>query len=171
MIRWRPAWTGPLLLLTTGAAMLAWTWRAWPDPLVDFGRELYVPWRLAQGDQLFTDVAWFNGPLSQHWNALLFQAFGEGFSVLVWSNLAVLAASVAMLHGLIRRLTADWVRPSNSPACVVVPVAITARRASSCLSFISYVPQGDQKFSLPNQYAILTYQKAYFELQFIHTRF
>jgi hypothetical protein len=59
------AWVGPLLLIGTGAAMVWWTWGAWPDPLVDFGRELYVPWRLAQGGRLFTDIAWFSGPLSQ----------------------------------------------------------------------------------------------------------
>ena len=100
----RAAWIGPLLLLSAGSAMLTWTWRAWPDPIVDFGRELYVPWRLAQGDALYTDVAWFNGPLSQHWNALLFRAFGAGFSVIVWSNVAVLLATVAMLHALIARL-------------------------------------------------------------------
>ena len=47
---------GPVIVAATGLALLAWTWRAWPDPLVDFGRELYVPWRLAEGDALFRDV-------------------------------------------------------------------------------------------------------------------
>jgi hypothetical protein len=98
-------WAGPALLVVTGAALLAWTWRAWPDPLVDFGRELYVPWRLAEGDALFTDIAWFNGPLSQYWNALLFRAFGPGLTVLVWSNLLVLTACVCMLYGLIVRFS------------------------------------------------------------------
>ena len=96
---------GPLLLVATGIAMLWWTWGAWPDPLVDFGRELYVPWRLAEGDALFTDIAWFNGPLSQYLNALLFQVLGPGLSVLVWSNALVLTASVAMLYSLIARLS------------------------------------------------------------------
>jgi hypothetical protein len=101
---WR-CWVGPLLLIGTGAAMVWWTWGAWPDPLVDFGRELYVPWRLAQGDRLFTDIAWFSGPLSQHWNALLFRTFGPGLSVLVWSNIVVLVACTGMLYGLITRLS------------------------------------------------------------------
>jgi hypothetical protein len=96
---------GPLLLVATGVGMLWWTWRTWPDPLVDFGRELYVPWRLAEGDALFTDIAWFNGPLSQYVNALLFRVFGPGLSVLVWNNALVLAACVAMVHGLIARMS------------------------------------------------------------------
>jgi len=28
---------GPALIALAAAAMLAWTWRTWPDPLVDFG--------------------------------------------------------------------------------------------------------------------------------------
>ncbi len=95
---------GPALLAAAGVAMLAWTWRAWPDPLVDFGRELYVPWRLSQGAKLFKDIAWFNGPLSQYWNAALFRVFGPGLMVLVWSNVLVLLACVWMLYGLIARL-------------------------------------------------------------------
>ncbi|HEY1628509.1 MAG TPA: hypothetical protein VGF52_01550, partial [Tepidisphaeraceae bacterium] len=42
--------------------MLAWTWGTWPDPIVDFGRELYVPWQLTQGKILYRDIAYFNGP-------------------------------------------------------------------------------------------------------------
>lgn len=95
---------GPALLVATGVAMLVWTWRAWPDPLVDFGRELYVPWRLSQGARLFKDIAWFNGPLSQYWNAALFRLFGPGLIVLVWSNVLVLLACVWMLYDLIARL-------------------------------------------------------------------
>ena len=78
-----------MLLLLVGVSMLAFTWRAGPDPVVDFGRELYVPWRLSLGDALFTDIAWFSGPLSQYWSSLLFRIFGPGLTVLVWSNVAI----------------------------------------------------------------------------------
>ena len=60
----KPKWWGPLCGVAVGAAMLAWTWGTWPDVLVDFGGELYVPWRLAEGDVLYRDVAYFTGPLS-----------------------------------------------------------------------------------------------------------
>ena len=33
-----------ILIAIAFIAMLAWTWFGWPDPIVDFGRELYVPW-------------------------------------------------------------------------------------------------------------------------------
>ncbi len=94
------AQAGPALLLATGVGIVAWTWRAWPDPLVDFGRELYVAWRLSEGDALYSDIAWFNGPLSAHWNGLLFRLFGPGLSVLMWSNALVLAAAVGMVYAI-----------------------------------------------------------------------
>ena len=31
------------------------SWGKWPDPLIDFGRELYLPWRTTQGAVLFKD--------------------------------------------------------------------------------------------------------------------
>jgi len=98
------AWAGPLLIALAGLAMAAWTWGTWPDPLVDFGRELYVPWRLCEGQVLFRDIAWFNGPLSPYFNALLFGVFGVGLSTLVWANLFLLAVGVALLWRLCRRM-------------------------------------------------------------------
>jgi hypothetical protein len=78
--------------------LLAWTWGTWPDVLVDFGRELYVPWQLAQGKRVYTDIAYFNGPLSLYFNTLVFHVFGIGLSTLVWVNVALVAAILALLH-------------------------------------------------------------------------
>jgi 4-amino-4-deoxy-L-arabinose transferase-like glycosyltransferase len=94
----------PALLLVAAGVMLAWTWNPWADPLVDTGRELYVPWRLTEGEVLYRDLAWFNGPLSPYCNALLFRLFGVGLDTLVRANLLLLAAAVALLHALVRRV-------------------------------------------------------------------
>jgi hypothetical protein len=111
------AWAGPCLVAAAGAALLAWTWRAWPDPVVDFGRELYVAWRLAEGDLLYRDVAWFNGPLSAYTNAFAFRLFGPGLMTLAGVNLVLLAGLTAMLYRLIVRL-AD--RLAACAACLVL---------------------------------------------------
>ncbi len=84
-------WWDALILAAIGACMTAWTWLTWPDILVDFGRELYVPWRLVAGADLYTDLAYFNGPLSPYFNALWFRVFGESVQTLVAVNLVVLA--------------------------------------------------------------------------------
>lgn len=82
---------------------VATSWRKWPDPLVDFGRELYLPWRLANGAVLFRDVDDSYGPLSQYFNAALFKCFGPGLMVLVTANLVVFAAIAVLIYQLFRR--------------------------------------------------------------------
>ena len=115
-------WVGPGIVAVTGAALAAWTWRAWPDPVVDFGRELYVPWRLAQGDTLFRDIAWFNGPLSPYWNALWFRAFGTGLMTIVLVNLALLAATTHVIgkrgaRGRLQTADGSQLRPCPDVTC------------------------------------------------------
>lgn len=84
--------------------MLVWTWGTWPDVLVDFGGELYVPWRISAGDVLYRDLAYFTGPLSPYWNALLFELFGASLRTLVVGNLVVLAAIAFVLHRLLAEI-------------------------------------------------------------------
>ena len=76
-------------------------YRAWPDLLVDFGRELYVPWLIAEGGALYTDLAYFNGPLSPYANAAWFGLVGEGVLTLAAANLLVLAGITLLLLRLL----------------------------------------------------------------------
>jgi hypothetical protein len=87
------------------AALAWWSWLKWPDPLVDFGRELYVPWQIAGGKVLFKDIESLFGPLSPYVNALWFRLFGVSFLTLAALNLAILAAVAAGVHRLIRLST------------------------------------------------------------------
>jgi hypothetical protein len=99
------------------AALFGATWGRWPDVLIDFGRELYVPWRIVEGERLFADLAWFNGPLSPHWNALMFRVFGVGLATLVWVNAAIFAGILALLHFLLREIASPV---AATLACLVV---------------------------------------------------
>jgi hypothetical protein len=99
-----------------GLAMLTWTWRASPDPLIDFGRELYVPWRLAAGDVLYRDVAYLNGPLAPYWNSLWFRLLGPSLMALVTSNLLVLSALTSLLYVSLRDI---GTRVGATVACLV----------------------------------------------------
>lgn len=85
------------------AAMAALTWRAWPDPLVDFGRELHMAWSTSQGSVLYRDITHLHGPFSVYVNAVVFSIFGVGADRLFALNALVL---VLMLTGLARLL---WV--------------------------------------------------------------
>ena len=97
------AWAGPALLAATFVALTLWSWQKWPDVLVDFGRELYVPWQLACGKRLYADIAYFNGPLSPWWNQIQFRIFGVGLMTLVVANLAIIVAIASMIYYLIRQ--------------------------------------------------------------------
>ena len=80
-------------------------WRAWLDVAIDFGRELYVPWRIAEGEVLYRDMAYFNGPLSPYVNALWFHLGGVGYSTLALANGLVFALFSALLWRLLARLS------------------------------------------------------------------
>jgi hypothetical protein len=125
-------------LLATLFALLLWrTWRKWPDAMVDFGRELYAPWRLSEGDVLFRDVAWFNGPLSPYWNALGFELFGVGLSTLVWVNATLFALILALLHAVLRAFVSAW---AATAACVLV---------IACFGFAQLVGIGNYNYITP----------------------
>lgn len=134
LARWAPA----IAIVSTFAAMLAFSWGKWPDVLVDFGHELYGPWQLSQGKALVRDIAWgASGPLSPYWNALLFLVFGPSLLVLVACNAAVLALFTALLYATFRSL-AD--RFSATVACLVF-LAVFA--------FGQYVGIGNYNFITP----------------------
>jgi hypothetical protein len=94
-------WQDGLALLGLGllaAWLVARTWRKWPDPLMDFGYQLYTPWRLASGAVLYRDIDHPYGPLSQYAHALLFHLAGPGLLTLVIANLVVYALILAALY-------------------------------------------------------------------------
>src|SRR5689334_9425954 len=95
------------IVLLTLVAMLAFTWRTWPEPVIDFGRELYVPWQLCEGKHLYRDIAYFNGPLSPYFNALVFKFFGVSLMKLVAMNIAILVGVLVMLHRLAAKMSEE----------------------------------------------------------------
>ena len=110
------AWAGPAFLVAVFLALVAWSWRKWPDVLIDFGRELYVPWQLAAGKVLYADIAYFNGPLSPWINSVLFRTFGVGLMTLVAANLIVLCLVAAMIYLLVREVS----RPFTATVATLV---------------------------------------------------
>lgn len=111
------------------------SWRTWPDILVDFGHELYVPWRLSVGDVLYRDIAWVMGPLSQYANSWLFRLFGVSLTTLIVANLVLLAGIIAMLYYLLRQCGTRW---SATCACLFF-LAVFAFGQYSMIGNYNYV--------------------------------
>ncbi len=103
-------------------AMLTFkTWRRWPDLVVDFGAQLYMPWQISTGEVLYRDVHYLaGGPLSQYYHALLFKIFGVSFLTLVISNLTVVALLLAIIYLCFYRCSDQL---TAITACVAVLVA------------------------------------------------
>ena len=124
-------------LLLAALFMLKLSWFKWPDVLVDFGRELYVPWMLTEGKVLYHDIIYFNGPLSPYWNSIWFSLFGPGLSTLVKVNLAI----IAVLTFLIFRFLQKIASPCTAYIACLVFIFIFA--------FGQYVPIGNYNYVCP----------------------
>ena len=129
---------GGLVLVLGAATVMLWlSWGKWPDVLVDFGRELYVPWMLAEGKVLYRDLMYFNGPLSPYLNALWFVLFGTSLRTLVWMNLTLLAIMMLVMYLVLRSA-------SSSLAAFVASLVFI------CLfAFSQYVGIGNYNYVCP----------------------
>ncbi len=92
-------WAGLAFVALAFVLAAAISWRRWPDLIVDFGGQLYIPWRIADGAVLYRDLFYFaGGPLSQYFNALLFKIFGASFLTLIVANLILVAATLLLIY-------------------------------------------------------------------------
>jgi hypothetical protein len=106
----------PVLVI---AILLGVGWRKWPDILVDFGREVYIPWQISTGKVLYRDIEYFFGPLSVSVNSLLFRLFGPSLAVLFSANILFYCAFMAFLYRFLARITSTC---AASIACSVLAV-------------------------------------------------
>ena len=94
-----PQWRGPAIIALAFVIAAALSWRKWPDPLIDFGIQLYLPWKISTGSVLYHDVSYLTGgSLSQYFNGLLFKLFGVSLTTLVVSNLLLTAGLLVVVY-------------------------------------------------------------------------
>lgn len=83
---------------------LAVSWERWGNPLVDCGREMNQPLRLAEGQMLYSDVRHIYGPLSPYVNALLYRVFGPSLDLLYGEGILIAIIILALVYWLSRQL-------------------------------------------------------------------
>jgi hypothetical protein len=83
---------------------VAFSWQRWGNPLVDCGREMNQPLRLANGEMLYSEVRHIYGPLSPYLNALLYSLFGESLNVLYASGIISAIIILALCYWIARQL-------------------------------------------------------------------
>jgi len=93
------------ILLAIGLFMLFVSWRRWSFMILDFGRELYIPWKLSMGGVLYRDVYVDHyGPFSPYLNAFLFKAFGVNIMTLAFFNMGVVIIITHCIYLFFRRV-------------------------------------------------------------------
>jgi hypothetical protein len=98
-----------LLVAVAFALGAVLTWRKWPDVLIDFGRDLYLPWRISSGSVLYRDVMYLTaGPLSEHYHALLFKVFGASLLTVIISNLVITGGLLVLIYRFFLRASDAW---------------------------------------------------------------
>jgi hypothetical protein len=118
------------------ALAAALSWRRWADVLVDFGMQLYLPWRISEGEVLYRDMMYLTGgPLSQYFNALLFKIFGVSFRTLIFANLAITAGMLVLVY---RRFLAAADRLTATMICLGI-VLVFAFQHSGLIGNYNYI--------------------------------
>ena len=133
----RSFWIGLLVIAAAFTAGAVLTWRKWPDLLGDFGMQLYIPWRLAEGAVLYRDLFYIaGGPLSQYYHGALFKIFGPSFLTLIVSNLVITAVILLVVYQRFRKLT-DTVTATLIALAIVVGFAFAQYTGIGNCNFIS----------------------------------
>lgn len=102
-------WAGLAVVAVAFVIAAAVSWRKWPDVIVDFGIQLYIPWRICHGAVLYRDLHYLaGGPFSQYFNALLFKLFGASFRTLIFTNLVITAAMLILIYRRFLTATDRW---------------------------------------------------------------
>ncbi len=101
-------YAGLAVLAALFALMMAASWQRWTQPLLDHGREMHLPSRLAAGETLYADVQFLYGPLAPYLNALLYRVFGVHLSVLHTAGTIAAVLILFLIYRLARRLMGVW---------------------------------------------------------------
>ncbi|HET8675644.1 MAG TPA: glycosyltransferase family 39 protein [Blastocatellia bacterium] len=83
---------------------LAVSWQRWGNMLVDCGREMNQPLRLARGEMLYSEVRHIYGPLSPYLNATLYRVFGPSLGVLYAEGIITAIIILALVYYIARQL-------------------------------------------------------------------
>ncbi|HEX8090336.1 MAG TPA: hypothetical protein VF762_15865, partial [Blastocatellia bacterium] len=96
----------PWLVLTAASFIfgLAISWERWGNPLVDCGREMNQPLRLAHGEMLYSEVRHIYGPLSPYLNAGLYRIFGPSLNVLYADGILSAIIILGLVYWIARQL-------------------------------------------------------------------
>jgi len=98
-----------LALLAIFAVLSYIFWGHQGSPLIDCGREAYVPSAMLKGQVLYKDIFILYGPFSYQLNTLLFKLFGEHLNTLYAAGVVNSLIILTIIYLIGRTVTSSWV--------------------------------------------------------------
>jgi 4-amino-4-deoxy-L-arabinose transferase-like glycosyltransferase len=151
------------ILVCIGTFMLFLSWRKWPDLVVDFGGELYVPWQLMHGAVYNKDIIAGFGPLSYYINTFLFWVFGVNWMVIAVFNILLIIVLTCILYLFFLKTTDR------------VTATITGAVFLGLFAFAQYTGTGNYNFVTPYSHhlthgVILSFVTLFLFRSYVQTR-
>ncbi len=126
------------------AYLIKMSWYAWADILLDYGEELYIPWRISEGAVLYRDmINNYFGPLPFYLNALWFHLLGTSITTLIVVSLFILVLLVWLIE--------DWLKTITNPLSVFVSGIIFI----GIFAFGRYTENGNYDYLTPYSYGLV----------------
>src|SRR3989339_1485463 len=97
------------ILLIIFVYLISIFWAHQGDPIIDCGKEPYLPWQILQGKVLFKDIFTPYGPLAYQLNALLFMIFGQNLNVLYGAGAINSLLILLTIYLIGKTITSSWV--------------------------------------------------------------
>jgi len=86
------------IIAAVGAIAIAQSWMRWLDPIVDTGRDLYIPEQLLHGVKLYRDIVYFYPPVTPALLAAVTAVIGHTIASYVVIGLVIAAATAATIY-------------------------------------------------------------------------
>jgi len=78
-----------LIIVGAFCFLLSQTWLKWGNPIIDTGRELWLPEELLKGKILYKDIVSFYGFLPAYFMTGLYKIFGSSINTLVYAGIGI----------------------------------------------------------------------------------
>jgi hypothetical protein len=95
------------LLILIAIVALAQSWRRWLDPIIDTGRDLYIPEQLLSGAKLYGDIRYQYPPLAPYLLAAITAVIGHSLAAYIAIGIAQSAVVAAALWLALRRAAGE----------------------------------------------------------------
>ncbi len=84
-------------VVAVAAAAIAQSWCGWLDPIIDTGRDLYIPEQMRHGVTLYRDIAYYYPPLTPYLLALVTALTGSSIAAYIGIGMTIAALTIAAL--------------------------------------------------------------------------